>query len=88
MILAAQPAAVLTLGDNQYHVGSLSDFKASFDPSWGRVKQIIHPAGRKPRVLHGGARGYFDYFNGPGDTAVPPGIATRATTASTSAPGT
>src|SRR5438045_4269471 len=30
LLVAAKPAAVLTLGDNQYHVGSLSDFNASF----------------------------------------------------------
>jgi acid phosphatase type 7 len=59
-------SAVLTLGDTQYHVGSLSDFEASFDPSWGRVKPIIHPIVGNHEYGTSDARGYFDYFNGPG----------------------
>src|SRR5262249_39062069 len=40
----APPAAVLTLGDNQYDVGDYAKYLASFDPSWGRAKSLIHPA--------------------------------------------
>jgi hypothetical protein len=73
LLLATQPAAVLTLGDNQYHVGSLSDFNGSFDPSWGRVKPIIHPQVGNHEYSTVGARGYFDYFNGPGAPSGPAG---------------
>jgi RTX calcium-binding nonapeptide repeat (4 copies) len=66
LLLAAKPSAVLTLGDNQYHVGALSDFMGSFDPSWGRVKPIIHPEVGNHEYSTAGARGYFDYFNGVG----------------------
>jgi hypothetical protein len=66
LLVGAGFSAVLTLGDNQYHVGSLSDFNTSFDPSWGRVKPIIHPAVGDHEYSTAGARGYFDYFNGAG----------------------
>src|SRR4051794_32654740 len=32
--------AVLALGDDQYDSGSLSDFMAAYEPSWGRFKAI------------------------------------------------
>jgi hypothetical protein len=73
LLLQAGPTAVLTLGDNQYHVGSLPDFNASFDPSWGRLKPIIHPAVGNHEYATAGARGYFDYFNGPGAHSGPAG---------------
>ena len=44
-------SSVLALGDTQYHVGALEDFEAVFDKTWGRVKPIIRPGGRQPRVL-------------------------------------
>jgi len=34
---------VLTLGDTQYDCATAADFAGSFGPSWGRVKDIIHP---------------------------------------------
>ena len=62
---------MLTLGDTQYHVGALSDFEASFDPTWGRVKSIIRPIVGNHEYGTSGARGYFDYFNGPGQAERP-----------------
>ena len=56
-------AAVLPLGDTQYHVGALSDYQASFDPSWGRVKPILRPVLGNHEYGTSNARGYFDYFN-------------------------
>ena len=73
LLVQAAPTAVLTLGDNQYHVGSLPDFNASFDPTWGRLKPIIHPAVGNHEYGTAGARGYFDYFNGPGNQSGPAG---------------
>jgi hypothetical protein len=54
--------AVLALGDLQYDSGSLSDFNASYDPSWGRVKSITHPVVGNHEYGQSGASGYFDYF--------------------------
>ena len=66
-------SAVLTTGDNQFHVGALSDFNASFDPSWGRVKPIIRPGIGNHEYSTREARGYFDYFNGRGRQSGPAG---------------
>jgi hypothetical protein len=63
LLLNSGVAAVLALGDNVYNSGSLSNYNASYGPSWGRVKGITRP------VLgnhEGSGGGYFDYFNGRG----------------------
>ncbi len=62
------PDAVLALGDTQYD-GALSDFQRSYDPTWGRFKQITHPAIGNHEYDTGG-HGYFTYF---GDRAGRPG---------------
>jgi hypothetical protein len=64
-------SAVLPLGDLQYDSASYSNFQASYNPSWGRVKSISRPAlgNHEP----GNATGYFDYFNGPGVRSGPAG---------------
>jgi hypothetical protein len=44
-LIAANPAtAVLTLGDNQYDNGELTNFASYYDPTWGRFKAITYPA--------------------------------------------
>lgn len=53
---------VLTLGDNQYEKASLSDFQASYDPSWGRVKAKTSPVPGNHEYYTSAAAGYFDYF--------------------------
>ena len=66
LLVNAGLAAVLPLGDLQYNGGALSDFRAVYDPTWGRVKSITRP------VLgnhEGTGTGYFDYFNGSGVTS-------------------
>jgi hypothetical protein len=71
LLLALQPTAVATLGDNQYNNASLAAFTASFDPTWGRVKPEIRPAiGNHEIERDPTAAGYFQYF-GPaaGDPA-------------------
>jgi len=72
-LLAQNPDAVLTLGDNQYETGALSDFLGSYDPSWGRLKAKIHPAVGNHEYITPGAEGYFDYFNGAGAATGPAG---------------
>jgi acid phosphatase type 7 len=54
------------LGDNQYEHGELANFLAVFEPTWGRFRQITHPAvgnheyeGDPERDQ---APGYFSYF--------------------------
>jgi acid phosphatase type 7 len=56
--------AVLPLGDIQYQLGRLEAFRASYEPSWGRVKSITRPVPGNHDYGTPGARGYFDYFNG------------------------
>ena len=43
LLLNAGLSGVITLGDNQYDTGKLSSFQQVFDPTWGRVKAIMHP---------------------------------------------
>ena len=66
-------SSVLALGDTQYHVGALADFEAVFDNTWGRVKPLIRPAVGNHEYSTSNARGYFDYFNGPGRHSGPAG---------------
>jgi calcineurin-like phosphoesterase family protein len=55
--------AVLTLGDNQYSDGSLSDFQQYYDPTWGRVKWITYPSPGNHDDW--GESGYDEYFGVP-----------------------
>jgi acid phosphatase type 7 len=59
-------SAVLPLGDLQYENGTLDKFMRSFDPTWGRLKALMHPVVGNHEYRTPGAAGYFDYFNGPG----------------------
>jgi acid phosphatase type 7 len=54
--------AVLTLGDNQYESGSLSDYQRYYDPTWGRFKSITHPSPGNHEYATPQASGYFAYF--------------------------
>jgi hypothetical protein len=56
-------AAVLTLGDNSNADGSLYVYQRSYDPTWGRVKSITHPAAGNHDYLNApDGDGYFTYF--------------------------
>jgi hypothetical protein len=70
LLLSIHPAAVLTLGDNQYERARLSDFIRSYDVSWGRLKTITHPTAGNHEYWTTNAAGYFAYF---GDAAGPNG---------------
>jgi acid phosphatase type 7 len=59
------PAAVLTLGDNQYEDNTLAAYMSVFDPTWGAYKSIIYPTIGNHEYLTPGAAGYFDYFGFP-----------------------
>ena len=62
VMLNSRLTAVLTLGDLQYEDGTLTKFQQSYDPSWGRMKNITRPAVGNHEYLTGGASGYFSYF--------------------------
>ena len=68
LVLSLNPTAVLTLGDEQYNSGKLTDFLTSYDPTWGRFKSITYPAIGNHELGTTGAAGYFNYF---GDRATP-----------------
>ena len=53
---------VLIPGDTQYPNGTLSDFKASYDPTWGRLKSKTRPVPGNHEYNTAGAAGYYDYF--------------------------
>jgi len=54
--------AVLALGDLQYNSGSLIDFNAVYDPTWGRVRSITYPVVGNHEYGQSNASGYFQYF--------------------------
>jgi 3',5'-cyclic AMP phosphodiesterase CpdA len=56
------PDAVLALGDLQYENGTLSQFRNSYDRSWGTVKERTHPIPGNHEYNTAGAAGYFAYF--------------------------
>ena len=72
LLLNANPAAVLALGDNQYYCGGYQAFVQSYDLSWGRIKSLTRPAvgnheyltsgGTDCNSANAGAAGYFNYF--------------------------
>jgi acid phosphatase type 7 len=62
LLLEGPLAGVLTLGDNQYEDNTYARYLQSFDPSWGRVKSLIHPAPGNHEYLTANASGYFQYF--------------------------
>jgi hypothetical protein len=62
LIAAMHPAAVLTLGDEQYPDGALASFLAGYDKSWGAFKAITHPAPGNHEWHTPKAAGYFAYF--------------------------
>ncbi len=62
LIAKRNPTAVLTLGDQQYEVGALSAFNASYDPSWGLFKTKTNPVLGNHEYGTSQASGYFSYF--------------------------
>lgn len=67
LLVDMQPDWVLALGDEQYENGTFAEFLNSYDKSWGRVKTITEPVPGNHEYQANGAKGYFDYFNGPGN---------------------
>jgi hypothetical protein len=55
-------AAFLPLGDEQYQVGALSAFKASYHKAFGSYLAISQPVPGNHEYLTSGASGYYSYF--------------------------
>lgn len=66
-------SAVLALGDLLAPDTTLYDFERSYAPSWGHFKRITLPVVGNHEYASDGARGYFEYFNGPGAASGPAG---------------
>ena len=62
--LLAGADRVLTLGDNQYQQGTLTEFRNSYDQTWGPYKTITKPVPGNHEYLSGG-NGYYAYFGKP-----------------------
>jgi acid phosphatase type 7 len=66
LLLRDGVVAVLPLGDNQYEDGTLAKYRASYGPSWGRLKRITRPVPGNHEYVRSGdspdALGYFRYF--------------------------
>ncbi len=73
LLLRADLDRVLIPGDTQYERGTLAQFMASFEPTWGRAKPLISPVPGNHEYLTEDAAGYFDYFNGQGRASGPAG---------------
>ena len=62
LIRSLHPDAVLTLGDNQYPAGTLSEYRSSYDATWGRFRAITFPVAGNHEWETNGARGFKRYF--------------------------
>lgn len=62
LVLGLNPTRVLALGDEQYHNGTLAEFRQFYAPTWGRFKGRTHPAPGNHEYNTRGAAGYFSYF--------------------------
>jgi len=61
-VLGIAPTAALTLGDNAYTSGSLTQYQTYYDPNWGRFKTTTRPTTGNHEFQTAGAQGYHDYF--------------------------
>jgi hypothetical protein len=62
LIGAFDPTAVFPLGDEQYEDGALSDFRSSYDPTWGQYLDRSYPVVGNHEYQTPGASGYYTYF--------------------------
>ncbi len=60
--LLQSPILVLPLGDLQYEIGSLVEFRRSYHSTWGRFAAESRPAVGNHEYETRNATGYFDYF--------------------------
>ena len=62
LIARLKPDVVLIPGDIQYDDGKMSEFRRSFDLSWGQLAMPLRPTPGNHEYRVPGAQGYFDYF--------------------------
>jgi hypothetical protein len=64
LLLSGNPDAVLPLGDLQYENGTLSEFLASYDLSWGRstIAAKTYPVSGNHEYNTSGGAGYYQYW--------------------------
>ncbi len=63
LVATINPKAVLALGDIQYVHGTPANYAASYNPTWGRFKDITFPVLGNHEGGEGGTnKAYFDYF--------------------------
>ena len=61
-LVRRQDGIVMTAGDNVYPTGTLEQFQACYDPTWGRFRGRTRPAPGNHDWATPGAAGYFAYF--------------------------
>lgn len=61
-MMAINPDAVLTLGDNQYQNGELSNYNTYYHPTWGQAFDKTYPSPGNHEYGTSYAAGYSDYF--------------------------
>jgi IPT/TIG domain/Fibronectin type III domain/Calcineurin-like phosphoesterase len=62
------PTRALTLGDNAYNDGSLTQYNTYYNPNWGRFRAKTSPSTGNHEYHTSGAADYFTYF---GSTLAP-----------------
>jgi acid phosphatase type 7 len=63
LVASIGPSVALTLGDNQYPSGLLSDYNTGYDPTWGAFLSRTRPTpGNHEYKSSPAAAGYFRYF--------------------------
>lgn len=61
-LLDAIPGTVFTAGDNAYPNGSIQDYMACYEPTWGRHKDRTRPSPGNHEYNTANAAGYYQYF--------------------------
>ncbi len=62
LLVESIPGTVLTLGDNAYNEGTVTQFATCYAPTWGRFKARTSPSPGNHEYQTAAAAGYFDYF--------------------------
>ena len=62
LIAARGDASVLSLGDNAYSSGTLSEFNQYYQPTWGAFKNRTRPVPGNHEYRTSNAAGYYSYF--------------------------
>jgi hypothetical protein len=61
-LLDRLPGTIAALGDLAYDDGTLEEFEACYEPTWGRHKARTRPVPGNHEYNTDGAEGYYDYF--------------------------